>query len=170
MKGGQKYPKNNNSTYFVLEWQSNYDHGYNDHEYNEFTAITNEIILIIWSQMVSLLLKLHGYNGPVEFVTTVFDCILKNLTFSFIKFVPVRCNHSFYEKKPSSQKKTESLYSFMIDVTEPAGGKRFRALKWQNFIHAVVIVVVVIVVTVVVVIAVSLQNFLCFFLFWQVFS
>jgi hypothetical protein len=39
--------------------------GYNDHGYNEFTAITNKIFRKFWSQMVTLLLKasqLHSYN------------------------------------------------------------------------------------------------------------
>ena len=35
---------------------------YNDHGYNELTAITNKICSIFWSQMITFHINLHGYN------------------------------------------------------------------------------------------------------------
>ena len=36
--------------------------GYKNHGYSKFTFITNKVLPNFWSQMITLLNKLHGYN------------------------------------------------------------------------------------------------------------
>jgi hypothetical protein len=52
-----------------LDWEkTTVKFGYNDHGFNEFTAVTNKICRILWSQIVTLLHKpsqlyrCYGYN------------------------------------------------------------------------------------------------------------
>ncbi len=57
---------------------------YSDHGYNEFTLITNKILLYIWSQMNFYSMILYGcsesiFIGPREFVITEFDCMYQFL-------------------------------------------------------------------------------------------
>lgn len=100
---------------------------YNDHGYNEVTHITFKILLYFWSQMnlcsINLLFMVITiitwtiFAGPIAFVVTEFDCILKFNDRKFF-FQDLRNIHTRKRRGPRLQR----------DVLQPAGHP-LRALQ-----------------------------------------